>query len=69
VDSVAPNTAALQWGFHRGDVVVRVGDQLVETVTDVRRLIVVPAPGQTLKVEIRRKGDKKTIEIKTPKAK
>jgi membrane-associated protease RseP (regulator of RpoE activity) len=69
VDSVAAGSPALRWGFHPGDVLVRVGDQPVLTVADARRLIVVPPPGQTLKVEVRRKGDKKTVEIKTPKAK
>jgi membrane-associated protease RseP (regulator of RpoE activity) len=69
VDSIAPGSFAGAWGFHAGDVIVRVGEQTVHTVSDARRFLVVPAPGQTVKVEIRRKGDKKTVEIKPPKAK
>jgi membrane-associated protease RseP (regulator of RpoE activity) len=60
---VAPETPADRAGLQSGDVVVKAKDRTVQTVQDLRAIIAANPEG--VKLEISRKGQVRTIEIKT----
>lgn len=60
---VAPETPADRAGLQPGDVVVKAKGRVITTVSDLRAIVQANPDGVTL--EIVRKGDSKTIELKT----
>jgi membrane-associated protease RseP (regulator of RpoE activity) len=60
---VVPETPAARAGLMAGDVVVKANDRAVNTISDLRSLIV--ARQETIKLEVLRKGETKTLEIQT----
>lgn len=51
-------------GIRPGDVVVRLNDQAVETSADLARFVAGTKPGETVNVEVWRRGDAKTFKVK-----
>lgn len=64
IASVIKGSPAETAGFKTGDVVVRVGDKVIDNAADLRNAIGLQRIGDTLKVEVLRKGEKLSL---TPK--
>jgi S1-C subfamily serine protease len=63
VSNVVPGSAADKGGLQAGDVIVAVdGDDIVEA-TDVRDKILGHEPGDTVEIDVVRKGEEKTLEV------
>ena len=60
---VLPETPADRAGLQAGDVIIKAKDRAVRTVADLRSFVAANPDG--LKLEIRRKGQNRTIELKT----
>lgn len=60
---VAPETPADRAGLQSGDVVLKAKDRTVQTVRDLRSIIAANPDG--VKLEVSRKGQIRTVEIKT----
>ena len=63
VSDVLPNGPAFKGGLQRGDVIVKFGDQPVENVSELPRLVAAVQPGDTVDVVILREGKKQTVRI------
>ena len=63
VSDVFPNGPAFKGGLQRGDVIVESGDQPVENVSKLPRLVAAVPPGETVDVVILRDGKKRTVRI------
>jgi serine protease Do len=63
VSDVMPNGPAFKGGLQRGDVIVKFGDQPVEEVSELPRLVAAVPPGETVDVVILRDGKKQTVRI------
>ena len=60
---VLPETPAERAGLQPGDVVVKAKDRAVRTVAELRSIIAANPDG--VKLEVRRKGQTRTLELKT----
>ena len=60
---VLPETPADRAGLQPGDVVVKAKDRAVRTVAELRSIIAANPDG--VKLEVRRKGQTRTLELKT----
>ena len=58
---VAPETPAARAGLIAGDVVLKANNRAVTRVADLRSILI--AQPETLKLEVLRKGERKTLEI------
>ena len=63
VSDVLPNGPAFKGGLQRGDVIVKFGDQPVESVSELPRLVAAVKPGETVDVVIMRDGKKQTVRV------
>ena len=63
VSDVLPNGPAFKGGLQRGDVIVKFGDQPVNNVSQLPRLVAAVAPGETVDVVILRNGKEQTVRI------
>lgn len=63
VSDVLPNGPAFKGGLQRGDVIVKFGDQPVDNVSQLPRLVAAVAPGETVDVVILRNGKEQTVRI------
>ena len=63
VSDVLPNGPAFKGGLQRGDVIVKFGDQRVENVSELPRLVAAVQPGNTVDVVILREGKEQTVRI------
>lgn len=61
---VVPNSPAKQAGLQAGDLIVTVGGQTVKTANDVQEQVEKSEIGKDLKIEIKRKGEKKLISVR-----
>jgi putative serine protease PepD len=64
IASVTPNSAAAAAGMAAGDIVTRVGAQLIPDGTSLIAAIRSRAPGDTVAVTFSRKGVSKTVQVK-----
>lgn len=64
---VMPDTPAETAGIKRGDVIRKVNEVEVATATDVQAQVEASSIGKALKVEVTRKGETKTLEVKPTK--
>ncbi|MEL6128481.1 MAG: HhoA/HhoB/HtrA family serine endopeptidase [Cyanobacteria bacterium J06627_3] len=64
---VMEGTPAEDAGIQRGDVISRVNEVEVATATDVQAQVEASSIGKALKVEVDRKGEIKTLEVKPTK--
>ncbi|WP_217651870.1 HhoA/HhoB/HtrA family serine endopeptidase [Hydrococcus rivularis] len=60
---VVPNSPAAKAGFRAGDIIERVSGQKVATAADVQEQVEKSQIGTTLKVEVNRDGDTKTLTV------
>ena len=61
---VVPETPAAKAGLQAGDVIVKANDRAITNVSDLRDLMwMQPQSATTLKLEIVRKGENRTIEV------
>jgi hypothetical protein len=60
VDSVEDDTLAQALGLQSGDIVVKIGEESIGSPQDVQRALGGIAKGETVKVELVRKGERKT---------
>jgi S1-C subfamily serine protease len=60
---VVSNSPAAKAGIQPGDIIQKVGTQAVETAADVQEQVESSNIGSTLKVEIARKGEVKTLAV------
>lgn len=63
VSDVLPNGPAFKGGLQRGDVIVKFGDQSVDNVSQLPRLVAAVAPGEAVDVVILRNGKQQTVRI------
>lgn len=61
---VVPNSPAKQAGLQIGDLILNVGGKVIKTANDVQEQVEKSEIGKTLKVEIKRKGEKKLISVR-----
>jgi len=64
VNQVDDGTPAEKAGIERGDVIVSIGERPVNSVKELRLRICALTPGSETKVEVVRKGRKKTFDVK-----
>lgn len=64
VRSVQNDGPAAVAGIKEKDVIVRVGNMPIRDQQDVRNAMLVNAPGTTIKVELIRNGERKTLDVK-----
>ncbi len=62
IGSLSPGGAAQKSGLRKGDVIVAIDGQACETVADLRLATWDKAPGEHVRVEVRRKRPFKTVE-------
>jgi len=63
VDEVEKESEAEKAGFKAGDVIVRVGSDSVEDVTDVQEALRDQKEGEKVDIEVLRKGSRKTLTL------
>lgn len=63
---VAPGTPAARAGLLPGDVLIKAGDTDVSRIAQLRDVVSRNANRETLKIEVVRKGQNKTLQIATP---
>jgi S1-C subfamily serine protease len=63
IDEVEKESDADKAGFKAGDVILRVGDESVEDVSDVREALREQKEGDKIDVEVLRKGSRKTLTL------
>ena len=63
VSDVLPNGPAFKGGLQRGDVIVKFGNQSVDNVSQLPKLVAAVAPGETVDVVILRNGKQQTVRI------
>ncbi len=64
VSQVSEGSPADEAGFQRGDVIVRFDGHPVEEMRELPGLVSATTIGKKLKIEVLRKGEKKTLEVK-----
>jgi len=64
IAQVMPDTPALKAGFKRGDVITQFGPTQIKTVHDLPRAVAMTDPNTDVKVQILRKGQPMTIDVK-----
>lgn len=63
ISSVTEDSAADEAGLEAGDVIVKIGDEDIESAGDVHAALAGTEPEQKLEIKIIRKGKKKTLDI------
>jgi S1-C subfamily serine protease len=63
IESVIKESAAEAAGLKAGDVIFRINDRKIEDVEDVLRTVNYYNPGETISVNVVRKGSKKTFKV------
>jgi S1-C subfamily serine protease len=63
VENVKEGSAAEKAGFTAGDVILKVGEKNVESIHDVRRQLSKYDDGDTVNIEILRKGTRQTLSL------
>jgi serine protease Do len=63
VSDVAEDSPAEKAGLKRGDVIVRVGDQTVDSTGHLRNLVALSGSGRKVKISVLRDGKPKTFEV------
>lgn len=63
ITSVTEDSAAQKAGLKAGDVIVKIGDDDVESAGDVHAALAGTEPEQELDIQVIRKGKKKTMDI------
>lgn len=66
VDRVIPKTPAGQSGLQRGDLVLMVNDQVVQSTDDLRAALATYRKGQTVSLTISRQDSIQTFSLKVP---
>ena len=62
--NVRPNTPADDAGLQAGDVITTFGDERIANGDDLRAAVNARSPGDSVKVELRRDGDERTVTVK-----
>ena len=58
------NSPAEKVGLRRGDVIQKLGDTQIESAEQLSRAVTEHKPGQTVDVQIVRRGSKQTIDVR-----
>jgi serine protease Do len=64
VDGFNPGSGAERAGMQAGDIIITADDQPVDRVSTLQRIIRNHEPGQTVKLEVMRYGQKKTVNVR-----
>jgi serine protease Do len=64
ISSVLEDTPARQAGLEKGDIVLSVDGQEVETPRDLTRMIASESPGQSVTLNVLRKGQAQDLSVK-----
>jgi predicted metalloprotease with PDZ domain len=67
ITSVVPDSRGHRAGLHKGDVLVRIGDQVIASGNDLKSAFDSMMPGAKSPAELRRSGKKVAIEIERAK--
>jgi serine protease Do len=65
INSVTPDGPADRGGLQAGDIVTRVGDEPIETSTELTRLVGQARPGDTIRLQILRDGRSQTVSVRS----
>ncbi|MGH2585231.1 MAG: S1C family serine protease [Dehalococcoidia bacterium] len=63
VQEVTPGSAADQAGLRAGDVIIKVGDSTISNVGDVTNALANHKPGEKVKVEYVRNGQRASADV------
>jgi len=63
VNDVVPNGPAFKGGLKRGDIIVRFNGNEIHSVENLPKQVAAVEPGKSVKVDIIRDGNKKTLDI------
>lgn len=66
VDAIVPDSAAAQAGLRRGDLVLLVDDDVIQSIDDVRRSLATRRPGLNVTITYRRDGQVQSGTLKIP---
>lgn len=66
IDAVVPDSAAGQAGLQRGDLVLLVDDDVIQSIDDFRRSLASRRPGLNVTVTFRRDGQVQSAALKIP---
>lgn len=64
IDSVMPDSPAKKAGLKPGDVVLKFGDTEISELRDLTRAVAASAPGSRQKIEILRRGERMTLDVR-----
>ena len=62
--AVVPGGPADDAGLRDGDVIVRVAETRVDRPEDITEAVLERKPGDTVRVEVERDGDRRTLEVR-----
>ena len=63
VDSLMENSSASEAGIHKGDVILAVNGQKVNSSPELQQMVAMHRPGETITLGIDRNGKEKTIDV------
>ncbi|MBT5469450.1 MAG: PDZ domain-containing protein, partial [Nitrospina sp.] len=69
VNDVIPNGPAASGGLKRGDVIVKFNGKEILSIENLPKQVAAVEPGKSVKVEVIRDGNKKTLDVTLEKMK
>lgn len=67
IDRIVPDSIAAKAGLQRGDLVVLVNDDIVQSVEDVQRLLAGFRRGKKISITVNRQDSLQTLSLRTPR--
>ncbi|RZJ84442.1 MAG: PDZ domain-containing protein [Brevundimonas sp.] len=65
INNVTPGGPAERGGLQAGDIVIRLGDETIDSSTELTRLVGQARPGDTIRLQVLRDGRSQTITVRS----